>query len=499
MRHAAFRHRLGRSRRLSFVSWFKLGVLGACFLAAGSLFTPYPAELVKAIRGGEGEQVEKAQEKGKKKRARRVKPQTAAPPPAASEAEAPAAAEPVSPPPAAPAPPPVPVEPVAEPWSPDDSFEMPKIVLPPFPPALPEKVATGKFEHLNTLVNGINLKSTADFRTGSTASQDRTKNEAYVVRVGLELLQPHAADGKELLHANPQLPKVLAHYDELMSTARVSPWFHALYRHKQNRIRKNASQVEKLLDRHNFYDTDTMLEIASPTTGRKMLWLQADMDVVSDGSDGDRLPTMPESIRKSSHYQPSTSYRWKKRGKTPNPLLAGWQERLTKLQKEKGSKEAIEHAKRTIADIKIFSFLLAEYDPFVVAPLVFKEGADRGFSPSAGDYAVVIVGDRVFPAIVGDFGPNYKAGEASLRLCKLVNPKAQVYARPVSDLGVSYLYFPGSKEPVNGPIDYERLHTRCLELLAEFGGLGADAKFQKIEDLLPTPPEAPDAEGKKGK
>ncbi len=474
MKHADYRHRPGRSKsRLSFVTWFKLGLLGASFLAAGSLFTPYPAELVKAFRSG-GEQVEKPQ-KPRRKRVRRPKPQPAEP------QQKPAA--PVETPPAEP------VEAVAKPWNPVDSFAMPKIVLPPFPPALPEKVASGKFEHLNSLVNGINLKSTADFKPGTTASQDRGKAQAYVVRVGLELFQPHAADGKELLHANPRLPQVLARYEELMATAKVSPWFHALYRHKQNRIRKNASQVEKLLDRHNFYDTDTLLELSSPTTGRKMLWLQADMDVVSDGSDGDRLPDMPEKIRKSDFYQPTTSYRWKKRGKTPNPLLPGWQERLKRLQKEKAGKDAIEHARHTITELKTHSFLLAEYDPFVVAPLVFKEGPARGFSPAAGDYAVVIVGDRVFPAIVGDFGPNFKAGEASLRLCKLVNPKAQVYARPVSDLGVSYLYFPGSKEPENGPIDYERLHTRCMELLAEFGGLGPEAKFQKVEDLLPPPAE----------
>ncbi len=466
-----------RRRRLSFLTWFKLGVLASLLLAAGSLFTPYPAELVRAVRGDSGEQVEKKR-KPRKKRVKRPKPQPEAQPTTEAAAEAAAA----------------PAELVAEPWSPQERFAMPQIVLPPFPPALPEKVASGKFEHLNSLVNGINLKSTAEFHTGSTASQDRAKNEAYVVRVGLELFQPHAANGEELLHANPRLPQVLAHYNELMSVAAVSPWFHALYRHKQNRIRKNASQVEKLLDRHNFYDTDTLLEIASPTTGRKMLWLQADMDVVSDGSDGDRLPEMPEKIRKSDYYQPSTSYRWKKRGQTPNPLLSGWQERLTRLQKEKGSKDAIEHARRTIADLKTYSFLLAEYDPFVVAPLVFKEGQARGFSPSAGDYAVVIVGNRVFPAIVGDFGPNFKAGEASLRLCKLVNPKANVYARPVSDLGVSYLYFPGSKEPENGPIDYERLYTRCQELLNEFGGLGPEAEYQKIEDLLAPPPAAANAE-----
>ncbi len=484
MKHADYHHRSGRSKhRGSFVTWFKLGVLASLFLAAGSLFTPYPAELVKVLKD-DGEQVEKSHKPKKKKRVKRHKPQVAQQP-TATEATPGATT--------------APTEPVAVPWVADEVFEMPKIVLPPFPPALPEKVASGKFEHLNTLVNGINLNSTAEFKTGTTASQDRTKDGAYVVKIGLELFQPRAATGQELLHANPQLPQVLAQYDALMATAQVSPWFHALYRHKQNRIRKNASQVEKLLDRHNFYDTDTMLEMSSPSTGRKLLWLQADMDVVSDGSDGDRLPEMPEKIRKSDYYQPSTSYRWKKRTKTPNPLLPGWQERLERLQKQKAGKDSIDHARRTITDLKTYSFLLAEYDPFVVAPLVFKEGADRGFAPAAGDYCVVIVGDRVFPAIVGDFGPNFKTGEASLRLCKLVNPKAQVYARPVSNLGVSYLYFPGSKEPENGPIDYERLHTRCLELLAEFGGLGSEAKFQKVEDLLPPPPQPAPAEeqGKK--
>ncbi len=486
MKHAEFRHRSGRARRLHLFTWFKLGVLASLMLAAGSLFTPYPAALVKALKD-DGEQVDKPekQRKPRSQRKHREKPQQA-PAPAVVETPPPAEkTEPVA-------------ELVARPWNLQESFAMPELVLPPFPPALPERVGTGEFVHFNALANEMNLSSKVKFSPGTTASQDRSKPGAYVVHIGLELIQPHAAQGQELLHANPQLPQVLARYDELMGTARVSPWFHSLYRHKQNRIRKNASQLEKLLDRHNFYDTDTILEIDSPTTGRKLLWLQADMDVVSDGSDGDRLPDMPEKIRKSSFYQPSTSYRWKKLGSTPNPLLPGWQERLEKLQKENGSKDDIEHARRIIHDLKKYSFLLAEYDPFVVAPLVFKEGKDTGYSPAPGDYAVVIVGNRVFPAIVGDYGPNFKAGEASLRLCKLVNPKAQVYARPVSDLGVSYLYFPGSKEAENGPIDYERLHTRCQELLNEFGGLGPAAQFQQVEDLLAPKDNAP-AQGDKGK
>ncbi len=468
------RHFGKRRARVPAFTWFKLGVLGALLLAAGSLYTPYPARLAQALGGG-GEKSRPAPRKD----ARPAKPAKPARRPDPAPAETPGA----------PAPAPTDLQPVA--WSPQDNFSMPQIVLPPFPPALPETVSSGEFEHLNKLVNGINLKSTANFTPGTTASQDRGKKEAYLVRVGVDMLLPHAADGQELLKANPELDKVLANYGPLMEKAAVSRWYHSLYLHKQNRIRKNASLVQKLLDRHNFYDTDTILEIAAPGSGRKLLWVQADMDVVSDGSDGDRLPTMPEKIRKSDYYQPTTSYRWRKRSETPNPLLEGWQERLAKLKKTPGaSASAIQHAQHTVTELKTHSFLLAEYDTFIVAPLVFKEGRDNGYRPQPGDYAVVIVDNRVFPAIVGDYGPNYKTGEASLRLCKMVNPRATTYARAVSNLGVSYLIFPGSKEKENGPIDYGRLNARCRELLDELGGLCPGAEFHEAKDLLPQPKAA---------
>ncbi len=459
----------GRRRGVRVLTWFKLGLLGSLLLAAGSLYTPYPGKLARALMERDDARPETGRETRPKRPPRRPKP---APVPAPG-GEA-----------ATPAPDLAALEP--EPWSPQDSFTVPQIVLPPFPPALPETVSSGEYEHLNKLVNGINLHSTANFRPGTTASQDRSKRDAYQVRVGVDLFLPHAADGQELLKANPQLDKVLAKYGPLMEKANVSRWYHALYLHKQNRIRKNASLVQKLLDRHNFYDTDTILEIEAPESGRKVLWVQADMDVVSDGSDGDRLPTMPEKIRKSDFYQPTTSYRWRKRTSTPNPLLEGWQARLAKLKKTPGSSaSAIQHAQHTVTELKTHSFLLAEYDTFIVAPLVFKEGKDNGYRPQPGDYAAVIVDNRVFPAIIGDYGPNFKSGEASLRLCKMVNPRATTYARAVSNLGVSYLIFPGTKEKENGPIDYERLNARCRELIDELGGLGEQAQFQVARDLLP--------------
>ena len=75
-----------------------------------------------------------------------------------------------------------------------------------------------------------------------------------------------------------------------------------------------------------------------------------------------------------------------------------------------------------------------------------------------------------------------------MRLAKLVNERATSLARPVSNLAVSYLIFPGSKEPTDGPIDYPRLNSRCRELLQELGGLGEGAEFREVQDLLAPPP-----------
>lgn len=464
-----------KNRKRPRLTWFKAGLLLVLAVSAGSFYTPYPAQLVRVLKsdGGKAGIAAPAQKKNK---------------PAKPKPGKPALPEQAAPPPADPAP--VSVEPVE--WKPDDGFSLLPMQLPPFPPALPERVEPGNYEHIGTIASGINLRSNVHFVKGQTATLDRSRREAYAVKVSLELLLPHAADGKELLHANPELPRVLRRYDALMSKAKVSPWFHSLYLHKQNMVRKNAATLNTLLDRHNFFDTDTMLEIMAGGTGRRVLWIQADMDVVSDGSDGDRLPDMPEKIRKSDNYQPSTSYRWKKRTKTPNPLLPKWLARLELLQKDKNaSADTIRHVKGVINDLKTASFLLAQYDPFIVVPLTVKEARrdhDNSFRPQPGDYAVVVVDNRVFPAIVGDFGPRYKTGEASLRLCKAVNPKSDVYARAVSNLGVSYLIFPGTKEKENGPIDYDRLNSRCRELLDELGGLGESARFVEMKDEIPPPP-----------
>lgn len=468
------KHLFHRKHKIKIFTWFRVSLLLVLLLAAGAMYTPYPAELVKALKENQDKPVKK------RKKRKVVKPSVK-----------PQETKPVSVAPVVPEEPEDAVE--LEPWTPQEAFTMPAITLPPFPPALPERVEPGKYDHISKMTPGLNVLSSVQFEEGSTASQDRKSLAAYQVRVALNLRLPKAAGAEELKLANPKLPELFTHYAELMSSAKVSQWYQALYLHKQNRVRKEAATLARLLDRHNFYDTDTILEMADPGTGRKALWMQADMDVVSDGSDGDRLPDMPEKVKNSDFYQPMTSYRWRKLGNTPNPLLPHWQERVEKLSKDKKANAAdLQHARNVVHDLKKYSFLLAEYDSFIVVPLTFKNGGNDAYRPQLGDYAAVVVEDRIFPAIVGDFGPRFKAGEASLRLARLINPKATPFARPVSDLGVSYIIFPGTREPENGPINYERLNSRVQELLNELGGLGPNARFQQIDDpLAPKPQPTP--------
>jgi hypothetical protein len=190
-------------------------------------------------------------------------------------------------------------------------------------------------------------------------------------------------------------------------------------------------------------------------------------------------------------------------------MVAGWEKRLagakveladpeTTADRKAWLRERMKFLQRGIDDMKYRSFLIADYDPFIVIPVNLLTANDP-FAPKAGDYAVVAHGDKLYPAIVGDGGPTFKVGEASLRMAKQINPRASPYSRPESDLVVTYLVFPGSRDETKGPPDYERWRARCEELLKECGGLGEGVELHRWENLLPDPappgpvstPEAP--------
>jgi hypothetical protein len=220
------------------------------------------------------------------------------------------------------------------------------------------------------------------------------------------------------------------------------------------------------------------------------------MDVDADGSDSDRLPAGSGS---SANFKPVTSYRWPKKSQIPNPYVGPAEDRLKRYQTElenkatspdrkKELKAGIAGVRDEIETLKKYSFLIGATDPYIVLPM----GLGKTDGGKVGDYALVIFGDRIFPAIVGDIGPSDKAGEASLRIAKEINASATAYNRPVNDLKVTYLIFPGTAETPWGPPDLEKLQARTEALVKEIGGASVPIHhWENIIPPLPSPTPTP--------
>lgn len=359
----------------------------------------------------------------------------------------------------------------------------------------------GKVTDVRQMRSGIPFITEVDIQQGGVASKERVDEASYAVRYQLQMKLPTAAKTiEELQVLNPDLSAMLPGMPAHLVEAEVSRWYAMLYDNKATRIRKEANTLNELLTKHNLYDCETILEFEAANE-RKVLLMQAEMDVVSDGSDGDRLAEMPDEIVNSTHYQPFTSYGWPKQTKTANPMVAGWVKRLaaarielkdpkTTADRKVWLKDRIDYLNRGIEDMKSRSFLIAEYDPFIVMPINLIT-SPISYAPKVGDYAVVIFGKKIYPVIVGDGGPTFKVGEASLRMARELNPKASPYSRPVSELQVTYIVFPGSREEKKGPPDYVKWRERCAELLLDLGGLGEGYELHVWEDLLPKPEPEP--------
>ena len=360
----------------------------------------------------------------------------------------------------------------------------------------------GSVSDVRKLRSGIPFTSEIDITQGGIASIERADDESYAAFYRLSLRRPAPAKTmEELEKTSPDLGKILPGLADILAEAEVSKWFHQLYDNKITRIRHDAHTLNEVLTKHNLYDCETILHLRAPD-GSPVFLMQAEMDVVSDGSDGDRLPEMPDAIVNSTHYQPFTSYGWKKLTHTPNPMVAGWERRLengrreladpaTTAQRKAWLRDRIEYLKRGIADLKARSFLIAEYDPFIVIPVNLLTSRET-FAPNVGDYAVVVHEGKIYPGIVGDGGPTFKVGEASLRMAREINERASPYSRPVSDLKVTYLVFPGSRAERRGPPDYELWKQRCAELLQSIGGLGEGYELHSWKCLLPKPEPEPE-------
>ncbi len=370
----------------------------------------------------------------------------------------------------------------------------PKPTPEPLPTPVPTPYVPQKTLNVGSLFNGIHFKTKFETVPGTTATAERTTADSYTVEVSVKVAvpKPHRSLA-ELSKLNERIGKLLPGLEAMLLTAKVSPEFDDLYRRKVTSIRSNLDRLDQLISRHNFFDCETILELQNPKTKRKALLIQADMDVDTDGADGDRMPTFDTSSRT---YQPLTSYRWKKRTVNPNPCAPIWEKRIAENEaKIKDPKMAgeVPHLKSDnarlrgeLADMKAHSFLIGSLDPFIVLPTQMFNGRRAGYAPHIGDYCVVLAGDVFYPAILGDSGPTTKIGEASLRLCREINPKANGDMRAVNDLKVTYFVFPGSAEKESGPPDLLLWQTRCDALLKELDDYSG--KFLLWQQPPPPPP-----------
>ncbi len=356
-----------------------------------------------------------------------------------------------------------------------------KYIKPPLPSRAVDYGDTP--DDLVKLYNGFQIRTKLEASEGDRAAVERLDKEAYEIEFNLKLRVPRPNQSLEdLASLNERLPDMLPGLASMMPTAQVSKFYHLLYQLKTDRVQRYLTRLKRIPSRHNFFDCETVLELQHPVSEQRVLLIQGEMDVVSDGSDGDRMPEYDEYIAKSPYYQPFTSYGWSKRSKQPNPLLERWEKKLADAQAAGSSTSTL---KREIADLKARSFLIARKDPFVVIPTSFLSYQNRTpYGPTMGDYCVVIYQDQIYPAILGDAGPTYKSGEASLRIAKTINEKASPYNRPVSDLTVTYIIFPQSRDKPFGPPDLKKWHQRCEEYLGKIGGLGNGYQMHEWEDLF---------------
>jgi hypothetical protein len=344
---------------------------------------------------------------------------------------------------------------------------------------------------IGKIFNGMQYRVRLETERGGSAAVEREDPESYTAEltVKVKVPKPHRSLA-DLAKLNDQLPTALPALPAMLENARVSSTFEDLYRRKCASLQSNLNRLDVVLSRHNFFDCETILELQHPQSKRRALLIQADMDTDTDGSDPDRVPVADAAG--SLTYEPMTSYSWPKKGNAVSPFIAPLEAKIKEYEAEMALattsaarksflRSEREDARTKIAGLKSRSYLVAKLDPFIVlpTPMVTASGT---FAPDIGDYCLVIHGDKAYPAIVGDAGPTTKMGEASLRICREIEPASSGVQRAENNLKVTYLVFPGSRErPFTVP-DVEKWNARCAALLAEFGGF--TGRLHRWEDLL---------------
>lgn len=337
---------------------------------------------------------------------------------------------------------------------------------------------------------------------GEIASIERQNPKSYHLESQLTYRVPRAARTLPELE-KPRTP-MAAHWadlESLLGSAQVSAYYHSLYERKVQFLSMRMDHIREIPRKHNMFDCDTILELTHPDSKQKALLIQADMDVVTDGSDSDRTTEIDTSAR---FYQPFTAYNWAKRTSNPNPLTQSYRKEETALKEQLGQPNLSDNdryvagrrlrvVRQTLEALKYRSSLVAHLDPFIVLP-IYMVKEETSHRPGVGDYCLVFHGDLILPAIVGDTGPNSKLGEASLKIARRIDPgiDGQAASRPVSSLGVTYLVFPGSAEKRMGPPDLSHWEKECARLFTRMGGSAESIHSWKTARTQPTNNQVPE-------
>ena len=388
-----------------------------------------------------------------------------------------------------------------KPSGPEHPGSPPPTVTPtptPTPTPLPEAFVPSSRMETAKLFNGMEIHSKVTTAEGAPAIVERKTPDAYTLDLDVNVRVPQAARTlEELAAADPSIGSVLTGLNDELPTAKVSNFYHGLYQLKVDALNRTLVRLDQIVSRHNFFDCNTILELQDHKTNRKALLIQSDMDVNADGSDADRTSDVDGS---TANFQPFTSYRWPKRTGKASQFISEREEKLKQLQSEYDAKttpadrkrvlkDQIEQIQREVNDLKKYSYLVAKADPYVVLPGFMFRQPSQPFQPKLGDCAVVIYQGKLYPALVGDVGPSYKIGEASLRICSQLDARSNAYNRPASDLNITYIVFPGSAEEPPGPPDLQKLHSRCSALLNEIGGYTGE--LWTWEDIPAKPASSP--------
>lgn len=314
------------------------------------------------------------------------------------------------------------------------------------------------------------------------------------------IVRPQAlTKAEDLEKLNPGLSALLPSLKELMDAGSVSTRFKTLYDDKIESV-----AVGNFMPAYHYFDCATVMNVKGAKSGRRALLFQADMDTDTDGTDPVRMAKLKDydDARLSRSFQPILSYSWNnaKAAEGPaNPFLKYYEDTLSRLrvlQKQVNGFAETDHGpvwqdmKKQLDeqvrswdrktdyyrnDLRYRRSLIASTDPFIVVPQTWVDE-----QMSVGDYVAVIHAGKVYPCIIGDTGPTTKAGEASQRLARALNPKASGRVSAVNTPVVTYLVFPGTRGTRGAP-DLKAYQTEVTRLLGEIGGLGPGVTVQAWE------------------